>query len=85
VDAEDQPEKDEPVWLTEGWFAQQPRSSVINDVQDELQILVPWERAVRWLEQRPLPASLLDPANFGAVGTTELTADQGQGEASPAD
>jgi hypothetical protein len=63
----------EPVWLVEGWFMQQFQSPAINDVQDELQVLVPWERAVRWLEKRPLPTSLLDPTNFGPIGSTELS------------
>jgi hypothetical protein len=62
----------DPLWLSEAWFYEDSSRSAATDRQSEQQMLVPWERAVRWLDERHLPDNTLGPAQFKAIGSTEL-------------
>lgn len=63
----------EPIWLTEAWFARHSRfGPAPSNVDASLRYLAPWERALAWLEQEPLPVQITDTSRFGAVGTTML-------------
>ncbi|HEY3392348.1 MAG TPA: hypothetical protein VGK58_06560 [Lacipirellulaceae bacterium] len=63
----------EPIWLAEAWFANSLAGAQQGrDADVTLQYLLPWERAIRWLEKEPLPTNTVDPSRFGGVGKTEL-------------
>jgi hypothetical protein len=64
---------EDPLWLSEAWFYSESRIQQKPDVQSELQLLVPWEKAVRWLGERTMPASIPDHTQFATNGTTELS------------
>lgn len=75
----DQSDNDDPLWLNEAWFAFEGVLPASKDAQSNMQMLVPWERALDWLDKRTLPATVTDSNSFASVGTTELIPDEPRG------
>ncbi len=65
----------DPLWLTEAWFDVERASPAPTDVTSTVQMLIPWERALDWLDKQSLPVSLADSDQFRSVGATELSLD----------
>ena len=71
----DASENDDPLWLVEAWFAYERMIPPGAGVESSVQLLVPWERAIDWLDGQALPDSLIDPKQFQSLGYSELSAD----------
>jgi WD40 repeat protein len=66
------PDNEEPIWFAEAWFSIDPRAGGGTATEPNLQALVPWERAINWIEKEPLPSTLLDATRFTGLGSSEL-------------
>jgi hypothetical protein len=66
-------ESTDPLWLSEAWFSESASRPTAADLQAEMQLLLPWERAVRWLDERQLPDKLVERARFQPIGSSYLS------------
>ena len=70
----DQSDDDDPVWLNEAWFAyENTYHPASNDVRSNIQMLIPWERALGWFDKRTLPTKIAEGNAFASPGSTELS------------
>jgi hypothetical protein len=72
----DEPDSDDPLWLTEAWFAEWPRTTAPGDISSAVRVLITWERAVEWITKQRLPDSLMDANQFRPIGTTQLSVEK---------